>query len=61
MEVFFKLLTPSLNNHTMLRVAKMSKHAVESLEINRREESPLSCNMQPQEDLYLIFPYFICS
>lgn len=61
MEIFFKLLTPSLNNHTVLRVSKMSKHVVESLEINRREESPLTCNMQSQENLYLIFQYFICS
>lgn len=55
MEIFFKLLTPSLNNHTVLRVSKMSRHVVESLEINRWEESSLTSNMQPQEDLYLIF------
>lgn len=41
MEIFFKLLTPSLNNHTVLRVSKMSKRVVESLEINRWEESSL--------------------
>lgn len=61
MEIFFKLLTPSLNNHTVLRVSKMSRHVVENLEINRWEESSLTSNMQPQEDLYLIFQYFIWS